>query len=108
MPEKLLLERVRNKLTKQRKVQEKVMFRGIVFMINGKMCFSVGGTELMCRIDPTRHDEALERPGTRSMYMRGKPCKGYVFIDENELNTDRKLNFWINLAMEFNTIIAKK
>jgi len=107
MAEKLLIDRLRDKLKNQKDVEEKLMFRGTVFMVNGKMCFSVGGMELMCRIDPNCYEEMLETPGTRPMYMRGKPCKGYVFIDEREIKTDQKLDFWVNLALVFNKKIKK-
>ncbi len=33
-------------------VEEKKMFRGMTFMVDGKMCVSVGDDEIMCRIDP--------------------------------------------------------
>jgi TfoX/Sxy family transcriptional regulator of competence genes len=34
------------------KVEEKKMFRGSTFMVDGKMCVSVSGDRIMCRIDP--------------------------------------------------------
>jgi len=51
------------------------MFRGITFMVNGKMCISVGNDELMCRIGPERNDEALEQPGCRQMMHGGKAMR---------------------------------
>lgn len=34
------------------KIEEKKMFRGLAFMVNGKMCIDVSGDNLMCRFDP--------------------------------------------------------
>ncbi|NJK95714.1 MAG: TfoX/Sxy family protein, partial [Bacteroidales bacterium] len=55
----ILTQRVREALVHLEDVQEKKMFRGITFMVNGKMCFSTGDQRLMCRIDPSIHDELL-------------------------------------------------
>lgn len=33
-------------------VEEKNMFGGIAFLVDGKMCVNVSGEQLMCRIDP--------------------------------------------------------
>jgi len=30
--------------------------------------------------------------------------KGYVFVDADELNTKKKLEYWMNLALEYNKI----
>ena len=45
------------------------MFGGIVFMVGGKMCVSVGRDRLMCRIDPSLHDAGLnvEARGPRKL-----------------------------------------
>ena len=47
------------------------MFGGITFMVNGKMCISVGPNRLMCRIDPELHERAIEREGVRTVKMNG-------------------------------------
>jgi len=83
-------------------VEEKKMFRGITFMVNGKMCMSVGDDELMFRIDPTLHEEAVEKNGVRTLIMKGREYKGYVYIHEDELKTKKQLNYWVNLALDFN------
>ncbi|HRO43641.1 MAG TPA: TfoX/Sxy family protein [Flavipsychrobacter sp.] len=44
------------------KVDEKEMFRGLAFIINGKMCINVSGDNLMCRFDPDlTHDIAKRK-----------------------------------------------
>jgi hypothetical protein len=42
-----LQSRVRAALARTRRVEEKKMFGGITFMVNGKMCISVGAHRLM-------------------------------------------------------------
>ena len=85
-----------------KKVEEKKMFGGLCFMVNGKMCLGVEKERLMVRLDPLKYDEAMEKEGCRAMDFTGKPMKGYVFVDADSLNTKRKLEYWVNLALAFN------
>lgn len=103
-----LTERVRNILINIPSVKEKRMFRGITFMVNGKMCLSVGDDELMVRIDPKIHNELVKIKGVRSMIMKGKEYKGYVFIHESIIRSDEELITWINRAIIYNRIITNK
>lgn len=97
-----LTERVRQLLAEVPAVAEKKMFRGITFMVEGKMCVSVGDDRIMCRIDPELHAEAVRKPGCRTVEMGGRPYPGFVYVDEKHLATKRELRAWIDLALEFN------
>lgn len=85
-----------------KKVEEKRMFGGLCFMVNGKMCMGVESERLMLRIGPARYDEAMEKEGCRPMDFTGKVMKGYVFVDVAALNNQKKLQYWIDMALEFN------
>jgi TfoX/Sxy family transcriptional regulator of competence genes len=98
----LLTDRVREAISEIPKVKEKRMFRGIAFLVNNKLCMSVGNQELMCRIDPELYDELIEREGVRALKMRGKAIKGWIYIHEEILQTKKNLQYWIDLALEFN------
>jgi TfoX/Sxy family transcriptional regulator of competence genes len=84
-------------------VEEKKMFGGLCFMVNGKMCVGVEQERLMVRLDPERYDEAMEKDGCKPMDFTGKIMKGYVFVDIDSLNTKKKLEYWVKLALEFNS-----
>ncbi len=99
----LLAGRIREALTHLTDVEEKRMFRGITFMVNGKMCVSVGRDEMMCRIDPALHDSVVEQNGCREMIHGGKVMKGFVYVQEDELKTKKQLTYWIKLALDFNS-----
>jgi len=94
--------RLREALGGVKNVEEKKMFRGVAFMVNGKMCISVGDDEMMCRIDPAVHEEAVEKNGVRTVVMKGREYKGYVYVHEDVVKTKKDLNYWVNLALEFN------
>lgn len=85
-------------------IEEKKMFGGLCFMVNGKMCVGVESERLMIRLDPAVYEEVLEKDGCTPMDFTGKVMKGYVFVDVDVLNTQKKLAYWINLALTFNKI----
>jgi TfoX/Sxy family transcriptional regulator of competence genes len=47
-----LADKLRWALAEVPKVEEKKMFGGLAFMVNGKMCMTAGPKRIMCRIDP--------------------------------------------------------
>ena len=80
------------------------MFRGVCFMVNGKMCICVSGDELMCRVGPALHEEVLEKDGTRAMVMKGKVLKDYVYVNEDVLKTTSDFDYWIKSCLAFNPL----
>ncbi|MEO6941125.1 MAG: TfoX/Sxy family protein [Candidatus Kapaibacterium sp.] len=103
MPYNLIVaDRIRTALSQQPSVEEKKMFRGIAFMVNGKLCISVGAAESMFRIDPLVHDKAVEREGCRTMIMKGREYKGYVNVHEDAITSKKDFDYWIGLAIDFN------
>ncbi len=85
-------------------VVEKRMFGGICFMVNDKMCVGVEQNRMMVRLDPAIYDEVMEKEGCKPMDFTGKVMKGYVFVDADVLNTEKKLEYWVKLALEYNKI----
>jgi TfoX/Sxy family transcriptional regulator of competence genes len=94
-----LVQRVRSAMTRASRVEEKKMFGGITFMVDGKMCVSVARGRIMCRIDPAMHDAALQRKGTRTVIMKGREYRGYVHVDAEAVRTKRDLDYWVELAL---------
>lgn len=101
-PDDALVNRVRVAL-RALPVEEKKMFGGIAFMVRGKMCVTIGRGRIMCRIDPAVHDAALNREGCRTMVMKGREYRGYVHVDVEAVTTKRALDYWIGLALDYNT-----
>lgn len=97
-----LAERIRGALKNIRRVEEKKMMGGLTFMVNGKMCVGVLKNELMARIDPNVYEVALHRKGCRPMDFTGKPMKGFVFVSPKGTSNKKDLNYWIDLALDFN------
>ena len=97
-----LADRIREALANVPKTQEKPMMGGLTFMVNGKMCVGIIKDELMCRIDPARHESEIEKRGCRTMDFTKRPMKGYVMIDNSGMKTKKDFDYWINLSLEFN------
>lgn len=85
-------------------VEEKRMFGGLCFMVNGKMCVGVESERLMVRLDPAIYEEVIEKDGCAPMDFTGRVMKGYVFVDIEVLNTQKALTYWMELALEYNSI----
>lgn len=85
-------------------VEEKKMFSGVCFMVNGKMCICVNKNEMMCRVAPDIYEEALELNGTRSMVHNGRVMKNCVFVSEDVLKNRNDFDYWINNALAYNKI----
>jgi TfoX/Sxy family transcriptional regulator of competence genes len=100
-----LADRVREFISLSHEItEEKKMFGGLCFMVNNKMCVGVEKERLMVRLNPYLMEEVMEKEGCKPMDFTGRIMKGYVFVDIEALNTKRKLEYWINLALEFNAI----
>lgn len=100
-----LADRVREIIAIDHKnVEEKKMFGGLCFMVNDKMCVGVESERLMVRLDPNKYDEVIEKEGCKPMDFTGKIMKGYVFVDIDVLNTKKKLEYWLKLALDYNKI----
>lgn len=96
----ILSDRIREALMNEKDVTEKVMFGGICFMVDGKMCMGVLKDEIMCRIDK----ELLDKHGCRQMDMKGKPMKGYLLVGEEGFRNQNEFDYWVKLCLEFNPI----
>ena len=97
-----LANRIREKLAGLPNIEEKKMMGGLTFMYNDKMCVGIIKDELMCRIDPTLHETAVEKIGCRTMNFTNRPMKCYVLIDENGMRTQKDFDYWIDIALDFN------
>jgi TfoX/Sxy family transcriptional regulator of competence genes len=94
--------RIREALFDLSGVEEKHMFGGVCYMVNGKMCVGVVKDEMMCRIDSAEYENALGRQGCREMDFTDRAMKGFVYVDETGIKTQKDLNYWITLCLEFN------
>ena len=98
-----LADRIREALSHLSKVEEKKMFRGVTFIVNGKMCVSVSGNEMMCRFDPALQETVIKKKGFRLMIMKGRVYKGYGYVSPEALKSKKDFDYWLNLTLDFNS-----
>src|ERR1700740_1498468 len=97
-----LSDRIREALADVPNVEEKQMFGGACYMVDGKMCVGVVKDEMMCRIGPDTYGEALKKRGCREMNFAGKPMDGYVYVGKEGMQTKEEFDYWIGLCLEYN------
>jgi TfoX/Sxy family transcriptional regulator of competence genes len=97
-----LANRIREKFSSLPNIEEKEMMGGLTFMYNGKMCVGIIKDEMMCRIDPSLHEIALEKTGCRTMDFTNRPMKGYVMVDDGGVKSKKDFDYWIDQALDFN------
>jgi hypothetical protein len=95
-----LAARVRLSMREVAPVREQPMFGGIAFMLNGHMLVAASKRGLLVRVGADRYLDALARPGTRPMEMKGRALTGYVRVDPSTL-TERGLGAWLKMAVSF-------
>ena len=98
-----LADRIRESIAHVPKIEEKKMFRGLTFMVNGKMCVCVSGEEMLCRFDPALQETVAEKNGFRAMIMKGREYKGFGYVSQEAIKSKKDFDYWINLCLEYNS-----
>lgn len=101
--DELLADRIQHFL-KQKNItfEAKKMMGGMCYLVQDKMCVGIIKNKLMARIDPEIYETALTKKGCHEMDFTGRPMRGYVFVEPEGIDMDSDLEYWINLALEYN------
>jgi len=99
-------------ILKQKSVyfEEKKMMGGLCFMVDEKMCFGMhidkksDSSFLMARVGLEQYENALSQPHCSVMNFTGRVMKGYVFITEEGIDSDKDLESWIQMCLDFNPL----
>ena len=104
-----LADRIRAIVGDEPALSERKMFGGIAFMFEGNMFCGVIRDDLMARVGPDRHEEALASPGARPMDFAARPMKGMVFVAAEGYAGEKQLRSWVGQTLEYaRTLPAKK
>jgi TfoX/Sxy family transcriptional regulator of competence genes len=96
-----LAGRIRELLGPQKGVEEKRMFGGLAFLINGNMSVAVsarGG--LMVRVPPGETETLLAREHVEPMVMAGRETRGWLRVSGDGVKTKRQLQSWITRGVD--------
>jgi TfoX/Sxy family transcriptional regulator of competence genes len=94
-----LADRLREELASAKRVTEREMFGGISFMIAGNMCCGVLDDDLVVRIDPTLHHDALTQTNVREFEFGGRSSKGMIRVGRAGVADDEEFALWVRLGI---------
>ena len=96
-----LAERIRRGLARKRGVEEKKMFGGVGFLLNGNMLVGVWKNSLIVRLGPEEGDEALKEAHVSAFAITGRSMKGWVLVAPEGVENDDQLSGWLQRAVKF-------
>ncbi len=96
-----LAERIRTQLKGKRGITETKMFGGLGYLVNGNMACGVIKQDMIVRLSAADFDAALKQKHVRVFDMSGKPMKGWVYVAQEGVKTDKALQGWVDKAVAF-------
>jgi TfoX/Sxy family transcriptional regulator of competence genes len=96
-----LAERIRQRLARKKGIEEKKMFGGIGFLVNGNMLVGVWKDSLLVRLGDEQGEEALLEPHVKAFDITGRTMKNWVLVAPEGFEDDDQLKEWIQRAVKF-------
>ncbi|KHO20635.1 TfoX/Sxy family protein [Mycolicibacterium setense] len=97
-----LADRIRELTAIESGLDEKRMFGGLAFLINGHMAVAAsrdGG--LMVRVAPDDSEKLLRRDHVEPMVMGGRQMRGWLRIDGPGITSKRQLKSWVDRGIAY-------
>ena len=92
----------------EEEVEEKKMFGGLAFMVQGKMTVTVSSRSqelVMVRIGKGLEKQVLPKNGASVTLMKGRLYHGYIDLDGE---AQKELSYWIGLALSYNQELTQQ
>ncbi|MBB3603999.1 TfoX/Sxy family transcriptional regulator of competence genes [Mycolicibacterium sp. BK556] len=97
-----LANRLRELLATEKGVDEKRMFGGVAFLLNGNMAVCASGQGgLMVRVPPDETATLVSRDHVEPMIMAGREARGWVRVGDDGVRTTRQLQSWVTRGVAF-------
>src|SRR6202012_679119 len=97
-----LANRIRELLGSERGVEEKRMFGGLAFLINGNMSVAASGKGgLMVRVTPEDTEKLLARAHVSPMVMAGREARGWLRVAAEGVKPKRQLESWVTRGVGY-------
>jgi TfoX/Sxy family transcriptional regulator of competence genes len=104
-----LVDRIRELLAAERGVDEKRMFGGLAFLINGNMSVAASGQGgLLVRVPPEDTEKLLDRAHVSPMVMAGRKARGWLRVDSDGVKTKRQLQSWVSRGVAYAKALKPK
>jgi TfoX/Sxy family transcriptional regulator of competence genes len=96
-----LAKRIWQRLARKKGVEEKKMFGGVCFLLNGNMLVGVWKDSLIARLGEDQGEEALLELHVSEFNITGRAMKRWVMVAPEGITDDHQLNDWIQRAVKF-------
>jgi hypothetical protein len=103
-----LAARMRAILARRKDIEERKMFGGVGFLLNGNMLVGVWNDSMIVRLGHEEFDGVLGEPHVREFDITGKPMKGWIMVAPRGVKDDDQLKDWIGRATAFVKTLPKK
>lgn len=103
-----LYERIDEILNGRIEFTAKKMFGGICYLIRGNMLGGIINDELIVRAGKEKHTELLKQKHTRVFDITGKVMKGWILIEPEGIDSDEKLEYWLQMGIQFAASLPPK
>lgn len=96
-----LAQRIRDAIDGRPGVNERKMFGGIAWMVNGNMACGIVGEDLMVRLDRADAEVAIAENHVGPMEFTGRPMSGFIMVEAAGIGSDIDLGRWIDAGAAF-------
>ncbi|GFG48772.1 RNA methyltransferase [Mycolicibacterium agri] len=97
-----LANRIRELVAAEQGVEEKPMFGGLAFLVNGNMSVVASGHGgLMVRVPRAETDKLVAREHVEPMVMAGREFRGWLRVTDDGVKTKRQLKSWVDRGVGY-------
>lgn len=96
-----LADRIRKGLGRKKGIEEKKMFGGLGFLLNGNILVGVWKDSIIVRVGPEEGEAALLEPHVKEFDITGKAMKGWVMVKPEGVQDEASVKAWIQRAVKF-------
>lgn len=99
--DKHVAERIGQWIGRKRGFEEKAMFGGIGFLLNGNMCFGVWKESIVLRIGKEAWESYLEQEYVSEFDITGRSMTGWVLVEPDGFDSEAQLAEHLSAAVQF-------
>jgi hypothetical protein len=97
-----LAYRIRELVAADRGVEEKRMFGGLAFLINGNMSVAASGQGgLLVRVPPDDTAKLVAHEHVEPMVMAGREARGWLRVTPDGVKSKRQLQSWVTRGVDY-------
>ena len=97
-----LADRVREALRGAGEVEEKRMFGGLSFMVDGRLAVAAGNLGgLLVPVGTGQREALLAEPHVEPMVMAGRETRGWLRVSAEGVKSKRQLQSWVSRGVDY-------